>query len=110
MWNPPTKKQLEKLPKLYSQEKVKDPLVRMKFFLGPMTWYITEYDGKDLMFGWVINDSFPEGNELGYVSFKELLGLKVRGMEVDRDLYDVTVYKPKKLSVIKREHMKRFAQ
>ena len=104
MWNPPTKIQLSKIPKLYSQEEVKDPKVYMKFFLGPMTWYITEYDGKDTMFGWVINDTYPEGAELGYFSLKELMSLRKGFMQVDRELRGITVYSPKKLSEVKKQH------
>jgi len=87
MINKPTEKQLNKLPKLYTQENIFDPMVRMKFFFGGWTWYIIEFDGKDTFFGWVINDSFPDGAELGYVNFNELKSLRVRGIEVDRDLH-----------------------
>lgn len=106
MWNEPSKNQLEKIPKLYSQENVKDPKVRMKFFLVNMTWYITEFDGKDIMFGWVINDAYSDGAELGYVSFNELKGIKVRGMEVDRELSFNAPNKLKLLSEVKKQHFR----
>lgn len=102
MWNPPTKKQLEMIPKLYAQEKVKDKKVYMKFFIGSWTWYATEFDGKDMFFGLVVTDMVPEG-EWGYFTLSELKSVKVGpGIEVDRDLYDITPYKPKKMSEIKR--------
>ena len=48
-----TKEIKKKLPKLYSQEKVEDPIVQVKFFdpVGSFTWYAYEFDGEDLFFG-----------------------------------------------------------
>lgn len=46
-----TKKVIKNLPVLYSQEKVADPICKLKFFTpdADWTWYITEgkeqYDG-----------------------------------------------------------------
>ena len=104
MWNKPTIKQLAKIPKLYSQDGVKDPKVYMKFFIGPTTWYVTEFDGVDTFYGLVINDADPEMAEFGYFSFRELLTLKMGYSEVDRDLHSVTPYSPKKLSFLKKRH------
>ena len=66
-----TKEVLEKLPPLYSQEEVKDPMVIVKFFYPDFswTWYAIEFDGKDLFYGYVVGD-FPE---LGYFTLSELL-------------------------------------
>jgi len=100
MFNSPTKKQLEKIPKLYSQEKVKDKKIYMKFFLGGWTWYASEFDGVDRFFGLVISPYVPEG-EWGYFSLSELKSVKSGFVEVDRDLYEVTPYSPKKLSVLR---------
>jgi hypothetical protein len=97
MWNPPTKKQLEKIPKLYSTDGEKDKKVYMKFFLGGWTWYACEFDGKDTFFGLVLSPMEPKG-EMGYFSLSELKNVKQGYMQVDRDLYEVTVYSPKLLS------------
>lgn len=100
MWNPPTKTQLEKIPRLYEQEKNKDKKVYMKFFLGGWTWYVCEFDGVDRFFGFVVSPISPEG-EWGYFSLRELAAVKKSFMEVDRDLYEVTVYSPKRLSQLR---------
>lgn len=100
MWNPPTKIQLSKIPRLYAQENVKDKKVYMKFFLGGWTWYAMEFDGKDTFFGFVVSPMMPEG-ELGYFSLSELKSINVNGMEVDREIYGITPYTPKKLSEIR---------
>ena len=103
MWNPPTKKQLALIPKLYSTEKVKlaDKKIYMKFFLGGWTWLAAEFDGKDQFFGLVISPMEPSG-EWGYFSLSELKTIKAGpGIEVDRDVYGVTPYKPKKVSEIR---------
>ena len=76
-----------KLPPLYATEGAYDPLVICKFFLPGTrwTWYATEYDGKDILFGYVVGLE----PELGYFSLHELT--KVRGpfdMEIERDHFE----------------------
>ena len=91
-----TKEILRKLPKLYSQDNVKDPMVQVKFFdpCGSFTWYAVEYDGKDVFFGKVVSSLCPEG-ELGYFSLTELTEIKGQfGLGIERDLY----FEPKPLS------------
>lgn len=85
-----------KLPKLYEQEKTKDPFVYAKFFFpaGNWTWFVTEGEEEEndfLFFGYVIGF---EG-EWGYFSLKELEGVRVQGLSVERDLY----FKPDKFSI-----------
>lgn len=109
MFNPPTPKQLQKIPSLYSQENVKDKKIYMKFFIGADTWYIAEINHKPtptgyspftLMFAYHVNERTKEG-EWGYVSLEELKRIRVKGfIQVDRDLYEVTPYSPKRLSKI----------
>ena len=75
------------LPKLYSQEHVKDPIVWVKFFdpTGSYTLYVTEFDGKDILFGYVTGVVSPE---LGYTSLAELASTRVRfGLGIERDRY-----------------------
>ena len=87
------------MPKLYDQEnKGSEAVAVVKFFTpdAHWTWYITEFDGEDIMFGLV------EGleKELGYVSFSELKDLRgPLGLPIERDLY----FKPKKLFEIAPE-------
>ena len=91
---------LKRLPKLYSQENVEDPVVQVKFFdpCGSFTWYALEFDGKDLFFGKVVSSLCPEG-ELGYFSLSELKSIKTKpfGLGIERDLY----FDPKPLSECK---------
>jgi hypothetical protein len=94
-----TKALLKKLPKLYSQENVKDPLCVVKFFnpTGVGTWYGIEYDPEEkLFFGYAkISDA-----ELGYFSLIDLESFKGPfGLGIERDLY----FKPTRLSKIKKE-------
>ena len=88
-----TKEIKAKLPKLYSQDDVADPIAHIKFFTpdAGWTWYISEgekqEEGDWLFFAKVISPIMPDG-ELGYVSLAELQ--KVRGalgLPVERDLY-----------------------
>lgn len=89
-----TKEVLKRLPPLYSQEKVEDPIAQVKFFnpTGAGTWYLTEYDPEEkLGFGLcVIQEA-----ELGYVSIEELEQFRGRfGLGIERDIH----WKPRPLS------------
>jgi hypothetical protein len=90
LWNEPTKEQLAKLPKLYETEKVplKDKPIYLHFFIGGCDWFICEYDGEDLFFGYAIIGN-PIFAEWGYTSFGELKQIRVQpGIEVDCELFD----------------------
>lgn len=94
-----TKEITNKLPFLYSQEDIKDPMVICKFFApwNSWKWYAVEFDGKDLFFGFVSGD-FPE---LGYFSLSELQGLTgPMGLTIERDMW----FRPCRLSEVKKLH------
>jgi len=85
-----------KIPKLYSTEDDEDPTAWVKFFspYGRGVWYITEFDGRDTMFGWA---DLGHG-ELGYISLKELQSANRNGLPlVERDLS----WRPRPLSKAK---------
>lgn len=90
----------EKLPPLYSQEKMGgDALAHVKFFTpdSNWTWYATEFDGKDIFFGLVIGLEI----ELGYFSLAELASVRgPMGLQIERDLY----FEPKTLEQLLRHH------
>jgi hypothetical protein len=97
-----TKEIIKKLPALYSQEKVEDPKVMVKFFTpdSSFTWFIIEGEKEEneewMFFSKVYSHNCPEG-ELGYVALSELQ--KVRGslgLPVERDRW----FTPKPLSQI----------
>ena len=101
MWNQPPKEQLAKIPKLYETERVplKEKLIWLHFFIGGCDWYICEYDGEDLFWGYAILNGDLEMAEWGYVSFEELKGIKIPpGFEIDLK----HVGKSKKPSRLKR--------
>jgi hypothetical protein len=90
MWNTPTDKELAKIPRLYETENIplKDKIIHMHFFIGGCDWYIAEYDGEDLFWGYAILNGDTENAEWGYISFTELRELVVPpGIEIDRDLH-----------------------
>ena len=95
-----TKELRKKLPPLYSNEEVQDPMVIAKFFaLGSAwTWFAMEFDGEDLFFGMV--HGFEK--ELGYFSLKELqsLTLSMGGMEIPAVERDIN-WTPRRLSELK---------
>jgi hypothetical protein len=105
-----TKSVEKSIPKLYSQEKVADPMVVAKFFnpCGAATWYIIEGEwqgeptngqpGEDFyMYG--LCDLFNDGGELGYVTLGQLESVKLMGgaLGIERDVY----WTPKPLSQVR---------
>lgn len=81
-----------KIPKLYSTENIKDPIVQCKFYIpnNRYKWYVLEFDlEQGNFFGYVCGHE----NELGYFSLWDL--------EVVGALRD-SGFKPKKLSEVKR--------
>ena len=89
----------EKLPALYSQEKLGGKaVVHVKYFTpdGGWTWYGTEFDGEDTFFG-LVDGNFKE---LGYFSLSELREARgPMGLPIERDLH----WKPTKLRDIAPE-------
>ena len=88
-----------KLPPLYSQEKLGGKAIAYLKLFTPdsgWTWYITEYDGKDMLFGLVDG----QDKELGYVSLSELESVRgPMGLPIERDIH----WQPKTLEEIAPE-------
>jgi hypothetical protein len=86
MWNTPTKKQLNKVPRLYETEEIplEDKEVHLHFFVGSNDWFVVEFDGDDTFFGFACINGDKEMAEWGYFSFEELKRIRVQGcFEVD---------------------------
>ncbi len=69
MWNKPNKEQFAAIPRLYTTEKIgsKDKIVHLHFFIGGCDWYVAEFDGEELFFGYAnLNDA--QNAEWGYFS------------------------------------------
>jgi Protein of unknown function (DUF2958) len=99
---------LNHLPPVYGQEDVSDPIVHEHITVPGAAYnlYLTEYserapDGYPrLGFGYVSNGGGPGFDELGYVSFDELMSVRGPfGQEPERD----ESWKPVPLSEVKRE-------
>lgn len=90
MWNKPSSEELAKIPAFYSSEEVplKDKVIGMHFFIGGCDWYAAEYDPEEkCFFGFAILNNDLQNAEWGYFSLEELCSLKVKFLEVDRDLH-----------------------
>ncbi len=89
MWNTPSKRRLNKLPRLYETEHVplKDKLIYLHFFIGNSDFFICEYDGADLFWGFVILNNDLQNSEWGFSSLAELRNVTVGGwLEIDCEL------------------------
>lgn len=100
-----TKELEENMPRLYTTEDQRDPIVYLKLFCpwNQWTWFLTEYspvapDGSPkLGFGLVVGDEV----ELGYISLLELEAVRgPGGLRIERDLY----FSPTPLSEIQRQY------
>ena len=102
MWNEPSQERLSRIPRLYETEQtpIKDKLIHLHFFIGGCDWYIAEFDGDDLFFGFAILNNDTDNSEWGYVSFAELKSLSIRGIEIDCELEEF--WSPKPASQIPR--------
>lgn len=91
MWNIPSKERLDRIPRLYETEHVslRDKMIYLHFFIGACDWYIAEYDGEDLFWGFaILNNDFMNA-EWGYISFSELKDIKINGcLEIDCEQED----------------------
>lgn len=89
----------KRLPPLYAQDgKGGKAIAWLKLFTpdANWSWYITEFDGKDMFFGLVDGHC----KELGYFSLSELESVHgALGLPIERDLY----WQPKMLKEIAPE-------
>ena len=83
MLKPPPKDVLVKLPPLYANDKVGtsllDTVLHLHLFVSSCDWWIAEYDGDDLFWGFV-NLGDDECAEWGYISFSELKSIASSGL------------------------------
>ena len=103
MWNQPTQERLAKIPRLYETENtaLKEKFIYLHFFIAGCDWYIAEYDGDDLFWGYAILNDDHQNAEWGYISFRELKEIKINGwLEVDCELEEH--WKVRKASEIER--------
>lgn len=108
MWNVPTKERLDRIPRLYETEEtqLKDKMIHLHFFIGACDWYIAEYDGGDLFWGFACLNGDLQNAEWGYVSFAELKAIKVNGwLEIDCESEDAWRIQPASdIELIRKAH------
>lgn len=95
MWNAPSKDRLDKIPRLYQTEQtpLAQKIIYLHFFIGCCDWFIAEFDGDDLFWGFVnLNDE--QNAEWGYISFNELKSISINGIEIDCELEEFWHPKP----------------
>ncbi|MGV8058593.1 MAG: DUF2958 domain-containing protein [Smithellaceae bacterium] len=88
MWNIPSSERLAKIPKLYTTEStpLKDKFIYLHFFIGGCDWFVAEFDGEELFFGYAnLNDH--RYAEWGYFGLSDLMEIKLDGwLEVDCEI------------------------
>jgi hypothetical protein len=93
MWNTPDQNMLDTIPRLYATEStpLSDKLIYLHFFIGGCDWFVVEFDGDDLFFGYAILNGDIQNAEWGYISFSELKNIKAGFAEIDCDLHWETI-------------------
>jgi hypothetical protein len=74
-----TQENRKALPPLYSQDgEGMEAVAHVKFFhpMSRYTFYVTEFDGDDTLFGYCVSPLGPDCDELGYASLAELTALR----------------------------------
>ena len=108
MWNTPTEDRLSKIPKLYETEHIplQEKLIHLHFFIGSCDWYVAEYDGEDIFWGFAILNHDFQNAEWGYISLSELKSIKVDGwLEIDCELEELwCVRKASEIEKIRKAH------
>ncbi len=90
MWNTPREEKLNSIPLLYETEHVdlREKIIHCHFFLSGCDWYICEYDGGDIFWGFVILNNDFQCSEWGYISLSELESVRVQdSLEIDCDIH-----------------------
>jgi len=103
MWNIPAQQRLETIPRLYETEDIplKDKLIYLHCFIGGCDWYIAEYDGEDLFWGFAILNNDLQNAEWGYISFGELKSIRIRNF-LEIDCETEAVWQVRKASAIEK--------
>ena len=99
----PTKAQMRKIPVLYAQDGTADPVVHVRYFWGGRgAFYATECNPDTMtFFGYIVSNLGRDCDEFGYVSLKELEGIKAgSGLICERDQY----FTPKPMSEARKQY------
>ena len=96
MWNVPDSQRLHKIPELYETEHqpMADKIIHLHFFIGGSDWYVAEFDGDDLFYGFAILNGDLDNSEWGYISFSELKAINISSIEIDCELEEYWQLKP----------------
>lgn len=88
MWNEPDDDRLNEIPRFYETENqlLSDKLIYLHFFIGGCDWYVAEFDGDDLFFGYAILNGDSQNSEWGNFSFGELKAINISGIEIDCEI------------------------
>jgi len=88
MWNEPNQEILSKVPRLYETENIplQEKPICLHFFIGGCDWYIAEYDGDDIFWGFAILGGDTLNAEWGYIPFSELKSISAHGVEIDCEI------------------------
>ena len=102
MWNIPNSDRLNSIPRLYETEHtpLQDKLIYLHFFIGGCDWYVAEFDGDDLFWGFAILNNDYQNAEWGYFSFNELKSIRISGIEIDCEL--ASFWKIRRASEVKK--------
>jgi len=108
MWNIPNLARLARIPSLYKTEHIqlRDKPIHLHFFIGSCDWFVAEYDGENLFWGFAILNSDFQNAEWGYISFTDLKNIRLsNGAEIDCEILSAFSVQPAhQVDLIRKAH------
>nr|WP_319492417.1 DUF2958 domain-containing protein [uncultured Desulfobacter sp.] len=84
MWQTPSQRRLDAIPRLYETEKIplRDKLIYLHFYIFNSHWFACEFDGVDRFFGFAMLNNDDINAEWGYFSFSELKSITIYSTQI----------------------------
>ncbi len=84
MWHTPSQKKLDEIPRLYATEgtAIENVLIYLHFYIYSCDWFVSEFEGTERFYGYVILNQDSVNAEWGYFSFQELKDININSVEI----------------------------
>jgi len=84
MWHTPSQKKLDEIPRLYETEgiAIENVQIYLHFYIYGCDWFVSEFDGIDRFYGYVILNQDLLNSEWGHFSFQEIKAININSVEI----------------------------
>ena len=83
----PTIDDLKQLPRLRPKKEIsyEETIIYYHLYISKCEWFVAEFDGEDLLYGFVIVNGDFSGGKWGYFSYLDLHKIESDNLKVDND-------------------------